>query len=108
MLAVLFTIFTAPPPPPCEHSKRHCSRENEEARSRKKKRTEMESARRDSLVDEEARQMRALELASGACSSRFDDVKRRTTEGADIAADTTDGVPTTDGAGFVKPDPPTC
>ena len=52
--------------------------------------------------------MRERELAGGACSSRLDDVERRSTEGASIAAETTYGVPTTDGVGYGKPDLPTC
>ena len=60
------------------------------------------------MVDEEARKMRERELAGRACSSRLDDVERRSTEGASIAADTTYGVPTTDGVGYGKPDLPTC
>ena len=72
----------------------------------KKECTELESARRASLVDEEDWQMRSRELASGASSSRLEDVKRITIEGAYIVADTTDGISTTDGVGFVQPDPP--
>ena len=58
------------------------------------------------MVDEEAWQIRARELDVEVSSSRLDDVERSTTEGPDIAADTTDGVPTTDGAGTAKLDPP--
>lgn len=64
----------------------------------------MEVARRVSLFDEEARHMRALELAAGASSSKFVDVEISTTEGADIAARTTYCGPTTNGAGSGKPD----
>ena len=35
--------------------------------------------------------MRACALAAGGSSSRLDDVERSTTEGADIATNTTDG-----------------
>lgn len=52
--------------------------------------------------------MRAHELAIGASSSRIVDVERSTTEGADIDENTTDGVPTTEGVGSEKPDPPAC
>ena len=68
----------------------------------------MEAARRDCLVDEKARQMRARELDAGASSSRLDDVDKRTTEGADIVEDTTDGVPINDGAGSGESDPLAC
>ena len=44
-------------------------------------------------------------LAVGASSSRYADVERSTTEGSDIVVRTTDGDPTTNGAGSEKPDP---
>lgn len=47
-------------------------------------------------------------MAAGASSSRFVFVERSTTEGSEIAADTIDGVPTTEIAGSGKPDPPVC
>ena len=106
VLAALFTTSTAPLPLPHERAKRHQSRESEEDRDRKKEHTELEATRRAFLLDEEARQMKARELAARASSSKLDDVERSTTEGADIAEDTTDGVPTTDGAGSGKTDPP--
>ena len=46
------------------------------------------------MVDEETRQMKARELAAGTSSSRVEVVERRTTEGADTAVGTTEGVPT--------------
>ena len=67
----------------------------------------MEDARRASLLDKEARQIRALELAVGASSSRFVYFERRTAKGANIVLSTTDGGLTTEGASFGKPDPPT-
>ena len=66
----------------------------------------MEGARRASLVDEEARHIRARKLAVGASSSRLDDVERSTIDGPNIVADTTDGVPAIDGAGTAELDPP--
>ena len=64
--------------------------------------------KRASLIDEEAQQKRAQEVAVGASSSRIADVERSTTEGTIIAAYTTDGVLTTGTTGFEKLDPPSC
>ena len=50
--------------------------------------------------------MRAQELAAGASCSRPEAVEGRTTEGAEIDMGTTEGVPTTEVAGFEKPDMP--
>ena len=47
-------------------------------------------------------------MAVGASSSRNFEAERRTTNGVVIAEDTTDGVPTTEGAGSSKWDPPSC
>ena len=52
----------------------------------------MEAARRASLAEEEAHQMRALELAAGASSSRTVEIAGVTTDGAVVAEDTTEGV----------------
>ena len=60
------------------------------------------------MVDEEAWKIRARELDAKESSSMIEDVDRSTTEGADIATDTTDGVPTTNGAGSGQPDPRSC
>lgn len=51
--------------------------------------------------------MTARELASRASSFGMKAIERSTTEGADTAVGTTEGVPT-DSAGFGKPDPPAC
>ncbi|TMW86778.1 hypothetical protein EJD97_020895 [Solanum chilense] len=99
---------TTPSPQPREHTKRHRSREDDETRSRKRDHIELEAARRSSLIDEEAQQMRAQEVAVGASSSRIAYVERSTTEGTIIAVYTTDGVLTTEGAGFEKLDPTSC
>lgn len=61
----------------------------------------MQDAMRASLLDEEARQMRPHGLAAGASNSRLEVAERSTTEGAEIAVDTTDEV------GSEKPHPPT-
>ena len=68
----------------------------------------MEAARRTSLLDEDTRQMKAPELAARASSSRFEDIEGSTTEDEDIVLGTTDGDPTTEGAGSEKSDPPAC
>ena len=49
----------------------------------------MEAARRASLAEEEAHQMRASELAAGASSSRTMEIEGGTTDGAVVAEDTT-------------------
>ena len=51
----------------------------------------MEAARRASLAEEEAHQMRASELVAGASSSRTAKIARGTTDGAVVAEDTTEG-----------------
>ena len=107
----LFHTTTAPPPPPRERTKRHHSKqtsEGEGAWCSNRERLDMKDARRSSLLDEEARQMRAHELAAGPSSSRFEAAEKSTTEGADIATDTTNGVPTTHGGGSRKLDPLAC
>lgn len=45
VFAALFTTSNAPPPPPREHTRRHRSRKNKEARPRKKESTEMAATR---------------------------------------------------------------
>ena len=52
----------------------------------------MEAARRASLAEEEAHQMRASELAAGPCISRTVEIAGGTTDGAIVAEDTTEGV----------------
>ena len=47
-------------------------------------------------------------MVVGASSSKIDDVEMSTSDGVVIAADTTDGVPTTEGAGSGKSDPSSC
>ena len=67
----------------------------------------MEATRRASLLDEEARQMGARELAAGASRSIVVVVERRTTEGANIVVQTTEGV-SIEVVGSGKSDPPAC
>ena len=69
VMEVLFATLEIPPPPPREHAKRCWGRAEDEVRARKKERHEMKAARRASLAEEDARQMRPGELATGASSS---------------------------------------
>ena len=68
----------------------------------------MEAARRASLAEEEAHQMRASDLAAGASSSRTVEIAGDTIDGAVVAEDTTEGVPLAEDVGFGEPNPPSC
>ena len=68
----------------------------------------MEAARRASLVEEEAHQMRASELAAGASSSRTVKIGGGTTHGVVVAEDTIEGVQIAEDVGSGEPDPPAC
>ena len=68
----------------------------------------MEAVRRASLVDEKARQMRAVELAAGASSSRNVEIERGTADSVVDAEDTTEGVQITEVVDFGESDPPAC
>ena len=68
----------------------------------------MEAARRSSLAEEEAHQMRASELAVGASRSRIVEIAGGTTDSAVVAEDTTEGVLIAEDVGFGEPDPPSC
>ena len=107
-LAALFATLEISPPPPRENSKRCRGRAEDEARARKKERREMEAARRASLDEEEAHQMRALELAAGAASSRTVEIEGGTTVSVVVVEDTTEGVHIEEDVGFGEPDPPAC
>ena len=89
VMAALFATSEIPPPPPREHAKRHKGREKEEVTSRKKEHREMEAARRASLPDEEARQMKVVELATGASSSRDVAIAKGTADSAVADEETT-------------------
>ena len=91
-MAALFATSEITPPPPREHAKRRRVREEDEARARNKERHEMEAAKRASLSKEEARQMRARELAAGASSSRTVEIAGGTVDSAVHAEDTTESV----------------
>ena len=70
VLADLFATSKIQPPPPRENAKRCRGQEEDEARERKKERREMDTARRASIADEEARKIRVVESVVGASSSR--------------------------------------
>ena len=106
VLTALFATSQIPPPPPPEHAKRCSGQVEDEARARKKEHREMKVARRASLAEEEAHQMRASELAAGASSSRTVDIAGGTTDSAVVAEDTTKGVQIAEDVGFGEPDPP--
>ena len=100
VMAALFATSDVPPPHPRERAKKHRTRDEDEYRAHKKERHELEAARRASLLDEEARQLRIIEVATGVFSSRVAEAERSTTDGAVIAEDTTDGVHTSEEACF--------
>ena len=108
VLEALFSTSEIPPPPPREHAKRRRGRVEDEARARKKERREMEPARRASLAEEAAHQMRAGELAAGASISRTVEIAGGTADSVGVAEDTTEGVLITKEVGFGEPDPPAC
>ena len=70
VLAALFANYEIPPPPRREHAKRRKGLEEDEDRARKKERRDMEASKRASIADEEARQIRAVELAAGTSRSK--------------------------------------
>ena len=82
-------------------------RAEDEARARKERR-EMEAARRASLAEAEAHQIRASQIAAGASSSRTVEIAGGTTDSAVVAEDTTKGVQITEDVGSEEPDPPAC
>ena len=118
ILAALFATSEIPPPSPRESAKRRRGRSEDEARARKKERREMVAARRASLAEVEAHQIRASQIAAGASSSRTIETAGGTSDGAvvaeditkgvQIAEDTTEGVRIAEDVGSEKPDPPTC
>ena len=65
-------------------------------------------SRRASLTDEKARQIRAVESAAGASSSRDVEIARGTANSVVADEDTTEGVQTTEVVGSGEPYPPAC
>ena len=108
VMASLFATSKIPPPPPREHAKRRRGREEDEARARKKECHEMEAARRALLADDETHQMKAVELAAGAFSSRNVEIAGGTADSVFDSEDTTQGVQITKVVGSEEPDPPAC
>ena len=68
----------------------------------------MEAARRASLAQEAAHQIREGELAAGASSSRTVEIAGGTADSAVVAEDTTEGVQIAEDVGSGEPDPPAC
>ena len=68
----------------------------------------MEAARRASLAEEEARQMRAGDLAAWASSSITVEIAGGTADSVVDAEDTTEGVQITEAVGSKESDPPAC
>ena len=68
----------------------------------------MEAARRASLAEEEAHQIRASQLAAGASRSRTVEKAGGTNDGAVAAEDTTAGAQVAEDVGSEEPDPPAC
>ena len=108
VLAALFTTSEIPPPSPRESDKRRRGRAEDEARARKNERREMEAARRASLAEAEAQQIRASQIAAGASISRTVETAGGTIDGAGVAEDTTEGVQIAEDVGSGEPDPPAC
>ena len=68
----------------------------------------VEAARRASLAEAEAHQIRSSQIAAGASSSRTVEKAGGTTEGAVVAEDITEGVQIAEDVGSGKLDPPAC
>ena len=105
MLASLFSTTYVPPPPQQKCAKRHQTRDEDESRALKEHH-ELEAARRASLSDGKAHQLRVIEVVDGASSTRVVEAERSTIDGDVIAEETTNGFPTLDRAGYRQSDPP--
>ena len=68
----------------------------------------MEAARRASLAEAEAHQIRASQIAAGASSSRTVEIAGGTNDGAVVAEDSTEGVQIAEDVGSGESDPPSC
>ena len=68
----------------------------------------MEAARRASLAEAEAHQIRTSQTAAGESSFRTVETAGGTTDDAGVAEDTTEGVQIAEEMGSGKPDPPAC
>ena len=68
----------------------------------------MEAARRASLAEVEAHQMRVGELAAGVSSSRTVEIEGGTDDSVVVTEDTTEGVQITEEMGSGEPDLPAC
>ena len=65
-------------------------------------------ARRASLAEEAAHQMRARDLAAGVSSSKTLEIARGTADSAVVAEDTTEVVQIAEDVGYGEPNPPAC
>lgn len=112
MINAFLIPYAEPQPQPCGHFKRHYSSRTTEAgddaRARKKKRTNLVAAMKAFFVDEEDLQIRARKMAIGASSSISLTVEMSTTDCVEIFVGTTEADPSTDVVGSTKPDPSTC
>ena len=68
----------------------------------------MEAARRASLTEEEAHQIKASQLAAGASSSCTVETAGDTTDGEVVAEDTTKSVQIAEDVGYGELYPPSC
>ena len=68
----------------------------------------MEAARRASLAEAEAHQIRASQIAAGASSSYTVEIAEGTTDGAVVAEDTIEGVQIVEDVGSGQPNPAAC
>ena len=68
----------------------------------------MEAARRASLAEAEAHQIRASQLAAGASSFRTVEIAGGTIDSAVVVEDTTEVVQIAKDVGSGEPDPPAC
>ena len=68
----------------------------------------MEAARRASLAEAEAHQIRASQIAAGASSSRTVEIAGGTTDGVVVSEDTTGGVQIAEEVGSGELDRPSC
>lgn len=112
MLYALFKPCVETQPKPRGRANRHCSSRTtdigDNSRVRKKKRMDLEVARRVSLEDEKDHKIWAREIAFEASSSLLMKGDRIKTDCVEIDVGTTWGDKRTDVAGSMKPEPPTC
>ncbi len=72
-MVALFANIDVSPPLPRESADRNQTKAEDDFKSRKKERHELEAARRSSLIDEEARQFRVIKVAARVSISRVEE-----------------------------------